>query len=373
MWKNQKSELKRKSSGSSLQSKNQKVQKNLKLALIALLVLGLLLLFGRVFQFFSEFQKPFYVLNTQKRPVSWDGNSVINLIIAHSDPTENSHDLNDFSFVSLDPTEDKITVLKLSPDIYVDVPKNFGDWKLSSIYKLGQENSPSIGEDLIKMSVSKIVALPVDGIIEVTSRDSPDIEKLVSEWKGNLFSKFTFLTKIKTDLSLKESLDFVTRASKVRNDNITTIDFLKTNITQSKLLPDSSRVLGVDAVKLDTFVKQNMADPKFTDEDLTVAVYNGTSHPGLTAEAVRMISNLGARVTIITNSSDKFVNSGVYVNPQEQESDVKSSQTYERLAEIFAPNCLKQECTTADSEVASSRAAINIVLGEQYFNYWSSR
>lgn len=349
--------------------KSKKTEKNLRLAIIALVFLGLLLLFGRVFLFFTEFQKPFYSLNTQKRAVTWDGKSVINLIIAKN---ENGSDLKSLNFISLNPVEEKITILKLSEDIYVNVPKNFGSWKLGSVYKLGQENKPAIGEDLIKMSVSKMLALPVDGIIEVSSKEDLDIEALVSNWKKNMFAGFGFLTGVKTDLSLKETTDFVFKASKVRPDNITSVDFFKTSLTQSKLLPDSSRVLGIDAVKLDTYIKQSLTDTNISGEDLTIAVYNGTDHAGLTAEAVRLIGNLGARVTIITNTTDKFVKNGVYINPEEG-SDAKYSQTYKRLAETFAPNCLKVECSTADAEVATSRATINIVLGEEYFNYWSSR
>ncbi len=346
-----------------------KTQKNFRLALLALLILGLLLLFGRVFLFFNEFQKPFYSLNTQKRAVSWDGKSVINLIIARS---ENGSDLKDLNFVSLNPQDEKISILKLPEDIYIQVPKNFGSWKLGSVFKLGQENKPPMGEDLVKMSVSKMLALPVDGIIEVSTREEVNVEYLVSDWKKNMFSGFSFLTQVKTDLSLKETTDFVFKASKVRPDNISSVDFFRTSITQSKLLPDSSRVLGVDNIKLDTFLKQSLADPTISEEDLTVAIYNGTDHPGLTAEAVRLIGNLGARVTIITNSQDKFVKNGVYINPEEG-SATADSRTYKRIAEIFSPGCLKQECTTADAEVATSRAAINIVLGQEYFNYWSSR
>ncbi len=344
-------------------------QKNLRLALVALLILGSLLLFGRVFQFFNEFQKPYYSLNTAKRAVSWDGESVINLIIARSE----GDDLKDLNFVSLNPEEEKLSVLDLSEDIYIDVPKNFGPWKLSSIYKLGQENNPPMGEDLVKMSVSRLLALPVDGVIEVSQKQDLNIEQLVGEWKKNMFSSFNFLTRVKTDLSLKETTDFVFKASKVRPDNITYVDSFKTSITQSKLLPDSSRVLGVDAVKLDTLIKQTLSDPKISDEDLTVAIFNGTDHPGLTAEAVRLIGNLGARVTIISNAGEKFVKNGVYINPQENGEEVKLSRTYNRLTEIFASNCLKEECTTSDSEIATSRAVINIVLGEEYFSYWSSR
>ena len=351
------------------QSKDKKTQKNLRLALLALLILGLLLLFGRVFQFFNEFQKPFYSLNTQKRSVSWDGKSVINLIIARN---ENGQDLKDLNFVSLDPISEKISVLELPEEIYIDVPKNFGSWKLGSVYKLGQENKPPMGEDLVKMSVSRMLALPVDGIIEVTTKGDLDIEYLVADWKKNMFAGFGFLTEVRTDLSLKETTDFVFKASKVRADNITAVDFFRTSITQSKLLPDSSRVLGVDNIKLDTFLKQSLADPTISEEDLTVAVYNGTDHPGLTSEAVRMIGNLGARVTIITNSEDKFVKSGVFINPEEG-SEIESTQTYKRLVEIFAPNCFKEKCTTEDPEIVTSRAAINIVLGEDYYNYWASR
>lgn len=368
MWKT-KTSARKKSSDSFSQSKDKKTQKNLRLALIALLILGLLLLFGRVFQFFNEFQKPFYSLNTQKRAVSWNGESVINLIIAKN---ENGQDLRELNFVSLNPADEKITVLKLPEDIYVNVPKNFGSWKLGSIYKLGQENKPKMGEDLVKMTVSRMLALPVDGIIEVNSKQDLDVESLVSEWKQNMFAGFDFLTKVKTDLSLKETTDFVFKASKIRPDNITTVDFFRTPITQSKLLPDSSRVLGVDAVKLDTFVKQSLLDPIISDEDITIAVFNGTDHPGLTSEAVRLIGNLGSRVTIISNTGEKQVKSGIYINPQEG-SEIKNSRTYNRVAEIFAPGCLKETCTTADSEVESSRAAINIVLGEEYFNYWASR
>ncbi len=348
--------------------KSRQTGKNLKIALIALCILGLLLLFGRVFQFFSEFQKPFYSLNTQKRTVSWDGGSVINLVIAKSE----GDNLRQLNFVSLNPVEEKLAILKLSEDIYIDVPRNFGSWKLGSIYKLGQENKPVMGEDLLKMSISRMLALPVDGIVVVSSKDDLDIENLVSEWKNNMFSGLGFLTNIKTDLSLKETMDFVFKAGKVRHDNITSVDFFRSSLTQSKLLPDSSRVLGVDAVKLDNLLKQSLVDNTISEEDLTVAIFNGTDYPGLTAEAVRLVNNLGARVTIITNSSEKFVKNGVFINPEAGEG-VEESRTYRRLSEVFAEECLQDKCTTSDVEVANSRAAINIVLGEEYFNYWRSR
>lgn len=351
---------------------DKRTSQNLKLALFALLALGLLLFLGKTFQFFTEFQKPFYSLNSKSREFSWDGKSVLNLIISKTQKDPGGTNLNSFNFISLNSEEGKITIIKLADEIQLDVPKNFGLWKLGSIYKLGQENKPPMGEDLLKMSVSKMLALPVDGIIEVTSDDPLDIGGQIASWKSNLLTGFTFLTTIKTDLSLKESMDFITKSSKIRSDKITTLDLFRSTITQSKLLPDSSRVLGVDGVKLDTFIKQHLIDPGLSAEDLTVSIYNGTDHPGLTSQAVRLINNLGVRVTIIGNTGEKFVKNGVYVNPEEG-SEAKASQTYKRLAEIFAPICLKENCQTPDSEVINSRSAISIVLGEEYFNYWSSR
>lgn len=353
-------------------SSSKQTSQNLKLALFALLALGLLLFLGKAFQFLTEFQKPFYSLNTKPREFSWDGNSVLNLIIANTKKGADGTNLNDFNFVSLNKDEGKIIIIKLSDEIQLEVPKNFGFWKLGSVYKLGQENKPPMGEDLLKMSVSKMLALPIDGIMEVTSDNPLDIEGQIASWKNNLLTGFNFLTSIRTDLSLKESMDFITKASKIRSDKITSLDLFRSTITRSKLLPDSSRVLGVDWVKLDTFTKQNLIDPGLSREDLTVSVYNGTDHPGLTSEAVRLISNLGVRVTIISNTGEKFVKNRVYISPEEG-SEAKASQTYKRLAEIFAPGCLKEECRTKDSEVLSSRAAISVVLGEEYFNYWYLR
>lgn len=350
--------------------KDKRSRQNLKLALVALLVLGFLLVFGRAFQFFQEFQKPFYALNSKQREYSWDGSSVLNLIVAKAE--KSSKDLSQLSFVSLNPKDESITVIKLSDEIFLDLPKNFGSWKLRSVYKLGQEEKQPMGEDLLKMSVSKLMAVPIDGILEVESDQDLDIVKEIKAWKSNMLSGFSFLTNIKTDLSLKEAVDFVNKASKVRPDKITSIDLFRSTITSSKLLPDSSRVLGVDGVKLDTFIKQNLNDPALLEEDMTVAVFNGTDHPGLTSEVVRMINNLGARVTIISNTSEKFVKNGIYINPKEGES-IDKSRTYKRLAEIFAPICLKSGCITSDTEVINSRAAINLVLGEEYFNYWSLR
>lgn len=352
--------------------KNKRVNQNLRLAFIALLILGLLLVCGWVFQFFQEFQKPFYGSSNYQRSYSWDGKSTINLIIAKIEKTPQGQDLQKLNFVSLNPSSGTLDVIKLSDEIYLEVPKNFGFWKLASIYKLGYENNPAVGEDLLKMSVSRLMALPIDGIIEVTSKNDLEIEQMVDNWKKNLLSGINFLTAVKTDLSLKEAADFVLESSKIRSDKITTVDFFKSAITQSKLLPDSSRVLGVDAVKLDTFVKQTLLDTQISDEDLTIAVFNGTNHPGLTTEAVRLINNLGTRVTIISNSGEQFVKSGVYINPEAGEW-VKKSQTFKRLSQIFAPVCLNTPCQTADTEVASSRADISIVLGEEYFNYWFSR
>jgi hypothetical protein len=352
--------------------KSKRSKQNLKLALLTLLALAMLLLIGKAFQVFSEFQKPFYALNTKPRQVFWDGKSVLNLIIARSEKSADGATLKDINFVSLNNDDGKITAIKLSDEILLDVPKNFGSWKLGSIYKLGQENRPQMGEDLVKMSVSKLLALPVDGIIELSSDKTLDIGEQVAGWKSNLLTGFNFLTNIRTDLSLRESMDFITRASKIRSDKITSLDLFRSTITQSRLLPDSTRVLGVDGVKMDTFIKQNLADPAISNEDLTIAIFNGTDHPGLTSEAVRLINNLGARVTIVTNTADKFVKNGIYLSP-DGGNEAKTSQTYKRLAEIFAPNCLKQNCQTADAEVVNSRAAISIVLGEEYFNYWSSR
>lgn len=345
--------------------KSEKAKKNLYLALFALGLIIFLLILGKAAGFLGSFAKPFSSELTSTKNYNWDGRSSVNIGFAQIDPVSNA--TKDISIVSYSPKTSKATILHISNLVYTDLPKNYGSWRVESIYKLGEEEKPKIGGELLKMSLSKLVGLPLDGII-ISQKNYGKLEDKISSWRKNPISLSPFLSDIKTDLTPFEMARIILSLRSVREDKLISLDFATTSITESKLLPDSSRVLGVDNIRLDSFIRQNLSDESITDENLTVAIFNATNRAGLAAEVSRVVTNLGANVVIMATAQNPQEKSQVLV--KSEDLSFMDTVTYQRLAQVFAPHCLKNPCKSADSKILSSRAQINIVLGEDYWKLW---
>lgn len=338
------------------------------LAFFALGLIIFLLILGKAVGFLTSFAKPFSSELTINKQYNWDGKSSINVGFAQINPESNKTE--NLSIVSYSPKESKATVLHISNLVYADLPKNYGSWRVESIYKLGQEENPKVGAQLLKMSLSKLVGLPMDGII-ISQKTDGNLEDKITSWRKNPFVLTSFLTSIKTDLTPFEMGKLILSLRGVREDKLVSLDFATTSITESKLLPDSSRVLGVDNIRLDSFIRQKLADDSIVEENLTVAIFNATDRAGLAAEVSRLVTNLGANVVITTTAEKKEETSQVIVKLEDK--DLLNSVTYNRLTQIYGPSCIKKPCQTTDSKVNSSRAQINIVLGEDYFKLWYNK
>lgn len=346
--------------------KKEKNKKSVKLGFISLGVLILLLIFGKSYSSMTSLYKPFSnEIGTQKNSY-WDGNSSVNLVFA----SQKSNDLTDISVVNFQPKTKKVQVLHLSKDIYSDLPKGYGSWRIDSIYKLGQEEKEKTGAQLLKLSISRILGLPIDGII-IYSDSEQKLENSIIGWRKNPFSVLSFVSSAKTDLLPAELFSFIWSVSKVRNDLVLPLDLAQSNITESKLLPDSSRVLGLNAVRLDTFIRDNMSDTDMADENTSVAIFNATNHQGLAQLASRMVANLGASVVIVSNTEQIQEHSMVIIDNSPGQTSTPFSE--KKLKQIFAPDCIKNPCRSNDPKVLSSRAKINIILGEDYYKYWYLR
>ncbi len=345
--------------------KSEKAKKNLYLALFALGLIIFLLILGKAAGFLGSFARPFSSGFTSIKNYNWDGKSSINIGFAQIDPVSNK--TKDLSIVSYSPKNLKATVLHISNLVYTDLPKNYGSWRVESIYKLGEEENPKIGGELLKMSLSKLVGLPLDGII-ISQKNDGKFEDKISSWRKNPISLSSFLSDIKTDLTPFEMARLILSLRGVREDRLISLDFATSSITESKLLPDSSRVLGVDNIRLDSFIRQNLSDESIIDENLTVAIFNATNRGGLAAEVSRVVTNLGANVVIMATAQNLQSESLVLVKPEDDA--LLDTVTYQRLAQVFAPHCLKNTCQSTDPKILSSRAQINIVLGEDYWNLW---
>ncbi len=308
------------------------------------------ILFGKTVGFVRSLSEPMSRDILDQKQYTWNGKSSINIAVKSST----------VSVLNYDPSSQKIVILKIPNDTYFTLPKNFGSWPVGSIYELGQEENPSVGSELLKESLSKLLGLPIDGFITFRG-DSAPLDQVIESWHGNPFRMVSSLGSIETDLTPLEALSLMHSLSGVRPDQITWLDISQSDITDSQLLPDTTRVLGVNSVALDLFIRHTMADTSITDEGIPVAVFNATSEPGLAQDATREITNMGGNV-IFTGNTDTNLSQSIVTTTD------SNDLTYERLAQIFAPQCLKNKCKSSDDKVTNSRAQINVVLGEDYYS-----
>lgn len=330
-----------------------------KLAILALsLVLGLVIL-GKIIFFVTSLGKPLN-LYTEKK-YQWDTSVSFNIVLA----LLNRSDEPEIGILHFDPGDKKLVVLATSKNTYMELPKGFGSWRVGSIYGLGQEENPPQGAKLLRQSVSKLTGLPIDGIVVIDRPGNGGVEEFVNRIRKSPFEIVFAFGGLKTDLTPLDGLQALMAISSVRGDKVDFLDLEKSEITQSELLPDSSRVLGVDSVKLDLFIRGNMADAGIISEGTSVGVYNATPHPGLASFAARMITNLGGNVVIVTNTEDHQQNSMVL-------SEKNTSKIFKKLVQVYAPSCIKQ-CIGQNVKIISSRAQVNVILGEDFYKEWYQR
>lgn len=343
---------------------NSRKQQRVKLGLLALGLLISILILSKSVETIALFGQPFNSSLSLGKNSFWEQNLTLNFILTSTD-----NGAQNISLISFQPKEDRIVLLKLSKEIYFEAPKGFGFWTLGSVYKLGQVENPPIGGRLLQLSASKLLGLPIDGIIILNT--DKQASQLLTNLHQNPLLALGLIKDVQTNLSPLQTIKLFWSLSQVRKDKIITLDLAQSSITESKLLPDSSRVLGVDTVKLDYFIRQNMSDRSILEEEAAVAIFNGTQIPGLAQQAARMVANMGGNVLWTGNLEQDLEKSAVIISGEE--TLLPNSLTVKRLSQIFAPHCLMEPCQSSDPKVTSSRAQINIILGEDYYNFWNKR
>jgi hypothetical protein len=339
--------------------------KSVKPALLALGGLILLVILGKIVSFIFSLGSPYTPYLADFKNYPWDTQSSYNLLYAvQSDQKK----LSTISFINLQPRQKKITVLHIADNVYVDVPKGYGEWTIGSVFPLGQEDGGR-GTALLRLSLSRLVGLPVDGII-IKEGKADSAEDIINSMRKNQLAFLGLAGSIKSNVSTWELITLGKFISSVRSDKVVSLDLAKSTITESKLLPDSSRVLGIDTIQLDSFIRNSLADAAFTDENATIAILNATDHPGLAQYASRIITNMGGTVVFMGNT-ESLQGKSLVIDRGEDPS--ATLITKKRLEEVFAPWCQKDPCFSEDPKVVNSRAQLVIVLGEDFYSYWNKR
>lgn len=317
-----------------------KQSRRTKLALFVLaLVVGILIM-SWVIQFTQHLFSPFDTVNQQRNYV-WNGEFNINLLVR----------TKQIALLSYNPKEGKITIIKVPDELFLDVPFGFGKWQLRAVYELGQAQKEIGGNRLLEDTLTSFFAVPVDGFLDFSSlRSAESASGIVEIFRRNPFSGLNLLSSLKTNLTVWELLRLKIGLSSVRFDKVKVLDLVDLGVLERGNLPDGTQVLTTDPVRLDS-VLSDLADPVIVSEHKTIAVSNATNKLQLAGKWARLITNLGGNVIITNNAKERLEKTKVWG---------EKSLTLKRIAQIFGYGTI----SSSNEDVASFRAQINILLGE---------
>lgn len=318
--------------------------KNLKLGLTVLGLVILIIILGQFFNLLNSLTTPLDLTSKAEKKYTWDGKFSINIVIQ----TNTTHLFN------FNPAEQKVTLISIPDEAYLDASSGFGKWMLGSINDVGESSKKGMGSILMKTSLSLLFGIPIDGYIRFDRKI--DMKDLIELIRQSPFSGLGLVSDMSSDLTPVELLRLKFGLMKVRFDKIIYLDLVNLAVFDMEKLPDGTKVLVSDPVKLDSILT-NFVDSKIREENLSIAVFNATDYPQLAQKAKRMVTNLGGNVIIISN----YPKVGkTYVLGEKGDS-------LERLSQIFS-SC--QKCDNIIPNEQTSRSQINIFLGEDFANLW---
>lgn len=328
----------------SIQTKK-KVKEKTKLGLLVLGLIILSLLFAQIFSFTKTLFSPWKQQQAQKRNYTWDSQFNINLLFRSKR----------VSFISYNPTEQKISIVDIPDETYLEVSHGFGNWQLGSVFELG-------GDKLLKDTLIALLGQPIDGFLDFSGKfKNKSAAEIIDQIRRNPVGSINILPNLKTDLTLLELIRLNFAFSSVRFDKITQINLLEAgSLTEGHLL-DGTPVLIPDLDKIDTALI-NLADPKIKNDHKFITIFNGTNTPLFAQKWARLITNMGGNVITTTNAGVK-IDKTIVVG--------ETSDTLKRLQQVFNFKCKIEDCLKiqkTDEDLSKSRGQINVKLSSDLLN-----
>lgn len=249
--------------------------------------------------------------------------------------------VNSSKIILVSLTDRQVILLDLSKEEKIRFSRGYGDYPLSSAYKLGDLDGR--GEQLLSESVENFLGLPIEGVIYV--EDNLDCELLVNQSRKCLEALIlkTLRRKEKSSLSFFDLVHLWVRVRSVSKFNFKTYHLAELN-----------------AKAREDFISKNFQDEKMVKENLSVAVFNSTEFPGLGNQASRLITNLGGRVVNVGNS------------PLQEETTIIAnnravdSYTLTRLRKLFS-------VIWEEGGIEAGRADIGVFLGLDYWKKYNQK
>lgn len=311
----------------------------------ALIVVAAVLIVSGVWGVWKFFTEPFKTSagSTFQNNYVWDGVAPFNLLVFEvSGVDETAPPTESLVVVSLNPTQDSVTFMKLP----------IGYQNLRDLYGLGNLSNSRDGVGMVADKVRGLLGVPIDDYLLIDHKGVTRLGELFPDAHGVKdaltiemiirFPQFWEVARqsIRTNLGVLEIARTVFYLMGVRSDKI-----IQLNIDSGLL---------ADQTALDRRLSPFFLDEKIAAEHLKIQVLNGSGRSGLAMTAARIVRNIGGEVIRTDNYERQDLEKGYLL------LDSSGSYTASRLARIFGVSDSRPPRSGAEA-----RANITVILGVQ--------
>lgn len=210
------------------------------------------------------------------RPKLWDGSTKLPVVINGE---------SDIWITTFDPTLDEVTTIKIPGNTEVEVSRNLGVWKLSSVWKLGKNEK--VGGRLLQETIVKNFGFPVVGWASGEARGIAD---------GELSTFFaSIIAPYDTNLSYLDKIRLYMFSVAKAEVNQAEIDLAGTSLLKKTKLKGGEEGYVVGAVT-PTRLIGIFSDSEISAKMYRISISDSSNKPGLPDEIGGIVENLGAKV-----------------------------------------------------------------------------
>lgn len=279
----------------------------------------------------------------------WDGRNKVNLVFQSES----------IFIASFDPLTKSLSFLVIPDETFIEAVHGYGPYRAESLKKLGEIEG--YGGKLLAESLQEYLGIPIDGYLLVDGlalkNDSVESKNLVARSMVSLLKNGG-----ETNLADWDLVRLWWKIKKLRGGQTVTFNLAEMSAFSEVILPDGSRAAEVDPERLEKVVSRLFVDERIRNENLAIAVLNGTTYAGLAGRAAKLVSHMGGRVVAVGEIEETTVREALKEKKCQIQSPAKYKKTYtvKKLGEIFG-------CRWIGEKLYQQRAEVVLIIAEGYW------
>lgn len=289
-------------------------------------------LLGCAVAFLALFLSVWQIISVVKNAV-WDGKSRISLAV----------DSQEVYLISFSPEEEKLLVVSIPPEVYVEATHGFGFYPFGAVYELGEIEK--MGGEVLASTAQEFFATPLEGWIKINPSDEGQKFK-INDQKSAKEKIVELLTEeTRTNLSFWDKLRLWWQIRGVRFDKVIFFD-----LGEEEIFADGD----ANFTKLNQLLRPFLIEEGIRQESFKIEVLNSTDKSGLGGKVARFVNNLGSEVISIGNQ-DKLLDRCLI----RVKKDDLNKLTTRKLKKVFS-------CEVEESDSLESRSDLLFIIGGDF-------